>query len=95
VNSREEFLAFCGVLGLGRPAAENRVKAPVLLRKYASDPVRFPHFPLCIHPSRMQKKIQSGHGSVHGDADGILKGRVQTDEGRMRMGIPRHGGRDS
>jgi hypothetical protein len=38
VNSREEFLAFCGVLGLGRLAAESRVKAPVLLRKYASDP---------------------------------------------------------
>jgi hypothetical protein len=38
VNSREEFLAFCGVLGLGRLAAENRVKAPLLLRKYASDP---------------------------------------------------------
>jgi len=38
VNSKEEFLAFCGVLGLGRLAVENRVKAPVLLRKYASDP---------------------------------------------------------
>jgi hypothetical protein len=38
VNSKEEFLAFCGVLGLGRLAAECRVKAPVQLRKYASDP---------------------------------------------------------
>ena len=37
-NSREEFLAFCGVLGLGRLAAEGRVKAPLLLRKFASDP---------------------------------------------------------
>jgi len=38
VNSKEEYLAFCGILGLGRLAVENRAKALVLLRKYASDP---------------------------------------------------------
>jgi hypothetical protein len=38
VNSKEEFLAFCGVLGLGRLAVDNRAKALVLLRRYASDP---------------------------------------------------------
>jgi hypothetical protein len=37
-ESREEFLTFCGVHGLGRLAAEGRVRAPILLKKLASDP---------------------------------------------------------
>jgi hypothetical protein len=37
-NTSEEFLAFCGVLGLGRLAAEGDFDAAADLRVYASDP---------------------------------------------------------
>jgi hypothetical protein len=36
-NSPQEFLAFCGVLGLGRLLAEGRADLVPLVRKYASD----------------------------------------------------------
>lgn len=38
VGSREEFLAFCGTVGLGRLASEGDVKVLPRLRKLASDP---------------------------------------------------------
>ncbi len=38
VGSREEFLAFCGTVGLGRLAAEGDTKVLPRLRKLASDP---------------------------------------------------------
>jgi hypothetical protein len=38
VNSPQEFLAFCGVVGLGRLAAEGRLDLLPLLRAHASDP---------------------------------------------------------
>lgn len=38
VGSREEFLAFCGTVGLGRLAAEGNTKLLPKLRKLASDP---------------------------------------------------------
>jgi hypothetical protein len=38
VNSPEEFLAFCGVVGLGRLIVEGRIERWPLLRHYASDP---------------------------------------------------------
>ena len=38
VGTREEFLAFCGAVGLGRLAAEGNVKVLPKLRKLASDP---------------------------------------------------------
>jgi HEAT repeats len=38
VGSREEFLAFCGTVGLGRLAAEGNTKVLPRLRKLASDP---------------------------------------------------------
>ena len=38
VNSPQEFLAFCGVLGLGKLLAEGETEALDLLRPYASDP---------------------------------------------------------
>jgi hypothetical protein len=38
VNSPQEFLAFCGVLGLGRFLAEGETEILDLLRPYASDP---------------------------------------------------------
>ncbi len=38
VNSQEEFLAFCGVLGLGRLLAEGDREALKPLREHASDP---------------------------------------------------------
>lgn len=37
-GTREEFLAFCGAVGLGRLAAEGNAKALVTLRRLASDP---------------------------------------------------------
>jgi HEAT repeat protein len=38
VGSREEFLAFCGTVGLGRLAAERNTKVLPRLRRLASDP---------------------------------------------------------
>jgi hypothetical protein len=38
VNSPQEFLAFCGVLGLGKLLAEGETEILNLLRPYASDP---------------------------------------------------------
>jgi hypothetical protein len=38
VNSPHEFLAFCGVVGLGRLLAEGKMKVLQTLRPYASDP---------------------------------------------------------
>jgi len=38
VNSPQEFLAFCGVVGLGRLAAEGRLDLLPLIRTHASDP---------------------------------------------------------
>lgn len=38
VNSPQEFLAFCGVVGLGRLAAEGRLDLLPLIRAHASDP---------------------------------------------------------
>lgn len=38
VNSPYEFLAFCGILGLGRMLAEGNMEILSLLRAYASDP---------------------------------------------------------
>jgi len=38
VNSPQEFLAFCGVVGLGRFLAEGDDEALIILRLYASDP---------------------------------------------------------
>jgi hypothetical protein len=38
VGSREEFLAFCGTVGLGRLAAEGNMKVLPKLRRLASDP---------------------------------------------------------
>jgi hypothetical protein len=38
VNSPHEFLAFCGVVGLGRLLAEGKIKVLQTLRPYASDP---------------------------------------------------------
>ena len=38
VNSPHEFLAFCGVVGLGRLLSEGKVKVLQTLRPYASDP---------------------------------------------------------
>ena len=37
-NTSHEFLAFCGVLGLGRLLAEGQVEMMTTLRRYASDP---------------------------------------------------------
>ncbi len=37
-NSPQEFLAFCGVLGLGRVQAEGEQETLLILRKFASDP---------------------------------------------------------
>ena len=38
VNSPHEFLAFCGVVGLGRLLAEGKMEVLKTLRPYASDP---------------------------------------------------------
>ena len=38
VNSPEEFLAFCGVVGVGRLIVEGQIKRWATLRRYASDP---------------------------------------------------------
>ncbi len=38
VNSPEEFLAFCGVVGLGRLIVEGQIERWLMLRRYASDP---------------------------------------------------------
>ncbi len=38
VNSPDEFLAFCGVVGLGRLLAEGEIDLLKTLRRYASDP---------------------------------------------------------
>jgi hypothetical protein len=38
VGSREEFLAFCGTVGLGRSAAEGDIEVLPILRELASDP---------------------------------------------------------
>jgi hypothetical protein len=38
VNSPEEFLAFCGALGLGRLLSEGKIQYLSLLRRYACDP---------------------------------------------------------
>jgi hypothetical protein len=37
-NDPHEFLAFCGVVGLGRLAAEGQIELVARLRRYASDP---------------------------------------------------------
>ena len=37
-NDPHEFLAFCGVVGLGRLAAEGQTELVARLRRYASDP---------------------------------------------------------
>ena len=38
VNSPYEFLAFCGVIGLGRLLAEGDIALLEIIRRYASDP---------------------------------------------------------